>query len=297
MFVSGTDGFDQFLFLFFVDFFPFALKLLQFYFGERASRGVAAHDCESCSGPGEHKSRVVGLAAHGIISGAEAATANHRDFWNDAVCHGVYHFRAGANDAAPLRVFSDHETVYVMQKNQRNAVLVAIENEAGGFFRGLGIDYAAKFDAFLVRAARQRLHVFFLIGYDADGPAADARVTTEQSFSILCAIFFEFTGVHNAGDDLPHVVLFSGIARKQPVDIPGGKERVARFHMAEWRSVGRAHLVYQRANPRDARIVVRLAEIHRAANLGVHFGAAEVFRGSFLSNGCLHQSGPWQKSS
>ena len=135
MLVSGTHGFDQFLFLFFVDFFPFALELFQFYFGERAGRGVAAHYRESCRGPREHEARVVGFAAHGVISGTETAAANHRDFWNDAVCHRVHHFCASANDAAPLRVFSDHETVHVVKKNQRNAVLVAIENEARGFFR------------------------------------------------------------------------------------------------------------------------------------------------------------------
>src|SRR5258708_14733089 len=36
-----------------------------------------------------------------------------------------------------------------MHENQRNAVLIAIENEARGFFRGLRGNYAAKFDAFL----------------------------------------------------------------------------------------------------------------------------------------------------
>src|SRR5437879_8262062 len=129
-----------------------------------------------------------------------------------------------------------------MEQNERDSVLVAIKNETRGFFRGLGINHAANFYTFLVRAARQRLHVFFLIGHDADSPSSDARISAQQRFAILRAIFFEFAGVYDARDDLFHVVLFSGIARKYSVDVLAGKERVARFHMAERRSVWRAHL-------------------------------------------------------
>src|SRR5947208_16349702 len=99
----------------------------------------------------------------------------------------------------------------------RYAVLIAIENEARGFFRGLGINHATEFDTFLVRAARQRLHMFFLIGDNADGPPADARVSAQHRFAILRAIFFALAGVHNPGATFPHVVLLPGIARKDSV--------------------------------------------------------------------------------
>src|SRR6266404_4640252 len=295
MFVGGADGFDQFLFLFFVDFFAFAFELLQFYFGERAGRGIAAHDREARRGPREHKAWVVGFAAHGVISGAEAAAANYRNLWNDAVGHGVYHFCAGADDAAPLRVFADHEAVYIVEKNQGNAILIAVENEACGFFRGLGINHAAKFDTFLVRAARQCLNVFFLIRDDADGPAANARIAAKKGFAILRAVFFEFACIHNAGNDFSHVVLLARVARKDSEDIIAGVERVARFHVAEWRSVRRADFVNKRPNSKNARIIIRLAEIHRAANLRVHLGATKIFRGSFLADRRLHQRGSSQK--
>src|SRR2546426_5808967 len=212
MFVSGADGFDQLFFLFFVDFFAFALELLQFYFGERAGCGVAAHHREARRGPGEHEARVVGFAAHGVISSAETAAANYRNLWHDAVRYGVYHFRAGADDAAPFRVFADHEAVYVVQKNQWDAILVAIENEARRFFRGLGINHPAKFDTLLVRAARQCLHVFFLIGDNADGPAANAGVSAKKSFAVLRAVLFELARIDGARDDLLHVILFRWIA-------------------------------------------------------------------------------------
>src|SRR2546426_8381940 len=212
MFVSGADGFDQLFFLFFVDFFAFALELLQFYFGERAGCGVAAHHREARRGPGEHEARVVGFAAHGVISGAKTAAANYRYFWYHAVGDGVHHLCASANNAAPLRVFADHETVYVVQKNKRNAILIAIENEARSFFSGLGINHAAKFNSFLIGAARQCLHMFFLIRDDADGPAANAGVSAKKSFAVLRAVLFELARIDGARDDLLHVILFRWIA-------------------------------------------------------------------------------------
>src|SRR5882724_4883774 len=179
VFVGSADGIVEFLFLFLVDFFAFAFELLQLDFDERAGSGIAAHHREARRRPGEHEARIVGFAAHGVVSGAEAAAANHGDLWYDAVRHGVYHFRAGANDAAPFGVFTDHEAVYVVEKNQRDAILVAVENKARGFFRGFGVNHAAKFHALLVRTARERLHVFFLVRDDSDGPASNARIAAE----------------------------------------------------------------------------------------------------------------------
>src|ERR1700722_1409177 len=73
--VARLDGGEEFLLGFLVDFFAFALELLELDFGERACGGVAAHDGVAGRGPRENKARVVGFAAHGVMSGAEAATA------------------------------------------------------------------------------------------------------------------------------------------------------------------------------------------------------------------------------
>src|SRR5437016_8215189 len=150
VFVGAAHRFVQFFLLFLVDSFAFALELFQLDFDEGAGCGVAAHDGEACCRPSKHEARVVGFATHGVVSGAEAAAANYGYFWNDAVRYRIHHFCAGANDAAPLRILADHEAVYVVQKNKRDAILVAIENEARGFFGGLRVNYAAKFDALLV---------------------------------------------------------------------------------------------------------------------------------------------------
>ena len=131
---------------------PFAFELLDFDFDERARGGFAAHHGVARRRPGENESRVVGLAAHGVVAGAEAAAADHGDFRHDAIGHGVDHFRARANDAAPLGFLADHEAVHVVQENQRDQILVAVQDEARGFLRRFGVDHAAEFDALVARA-------------------------------------------------------------------------------------------------------------------------------------------------
>ena len=55
--------------------------------------------------------------------------------------------------------------------------------------------------------------------------------------------------------------------------------------------VGRAHFFSERADALEAGFVIGLAEIDRAADLGVHFCAAEFFGGSFLADGGLDEGG------
>src|SRR5579872_4104385 len=74
--VGGFDRGEEFLLGFLVYFFTFALELLEFDFGEGACCGVAAHDGVAGGGPGENETRIVGFAAHGVVSGAEAAAAD-----------------------------------------------------------------------------------------------------------------------------------------------------------------------------------------------------------------------------
>ena len=130
-----------------------------------------------------------------------------------------------------------------MQKHQRNAVLVAVHDKARGFFRRFGINHAAKFHALLVRAACQRLHMLFLIGHDSDGPASDARIAAQNRLSILGAIFIELAGVHDARNDLPHVILLRGVAGKNAVNPFARILRRTWRYMAKRRRIRRAHLV------------------------------------------------------
>ena len=216
------------LFFGFVDFFAFAFELFEFDFGKGAGSGVAAHDGVPRGGPSEDETRVKGFAAHGVIAGAETAAADDRNFRHYAVRHRINHFCAGADDAGPFGVFADHEAIDVVEENQRDAVLVAVEDEASGFLGGLGVDDAAEFDAFLIGAAGCGGYVFLLIGDDADRPATDAGVAAEQSFAVFGAVFLEFSGVDDAGEDVAHVVLLAGVVGEDGVDFFAGVKGFAR---------------------------------------------------------------------
>src|SRR2546428_4630066 len=197
MFVGCADGFEEFLFCFLVHFFTFALELLQLDFNERACGGFATHYRVTRGGPGKDEARIVRLAAHSIVSRAEAATANDGDFGHDAVGDRIHHFGAGADDAAPFGVFAYHKSIYIVKKDQRDAILIAIENEARSLLGGLGVNHAPELDALLIRAWRECLHMLFLIGDDADCPAADASVSAEHRFAVFGAIFFKLAAVDN----------------------------------------------------------------------------------------------------
>ena len=58
-----------------------------------------------------------------------------------------------------------------------------------------------------------------------------------------------------------------------------------------------AHLVHQRANARDARVIVRLAKIDRAADLRVHLARRPVLpREVFCPIAACTSAGPARKS-
>ena len=78
------------------------------------------------------------------MAGPERAADDDSDLRHDGIGNGIHHFRARLYDAAPLGVAADHESVDVVQKDQRDQVLVAVHDEAGGFFRGFGVNHAAK---------------------------------------------------------------------------------------------------------------------------------------------------------
>src|SRR6266849_6137842 len=99
-----------------------------------------------------------------------------------------------------------------------------------------------KKNTILIRPAHQRINEFFLIGYNSNDPAAEARVSAQKRLAVFRAIFFEFAGVHDAGDDFPHVVLLARIAGKKSVDVVVGVERGAGLHVAEGRCVRRSDL-------------------------------------------------------
>src|SRR3989441_3917027 len=228
--VRRADGLVKFLFLLLAQLLAFALELLDLDFDERPRRGVAAHDRVARGGPGKNEARVIGLAAHRVVARAETPAEDHADFGHHAVRHRIHHLGARADDAAPFRLFADHKPIDVVQKNKRHQVLVAVEDEARGFRRRFRVDYAAELDALLARTASHcrddALHVFLLVGDDADGPAADARVPAEHRLAVFGAVLLKHRAVHDPGNDLPHIVLLRWVGREDSVDVLGRIERL-----------------------------------------------------------------------
>src|SRR5438046_8780352 len=130
MLVRGAHGFVELFLLLFVDLLALTLELFQLDLHERSGCGIAAHHRVARRGPRKNKSWIIGFATHGVMTGPKAAPANHGNLGDHAVRNGVDHLRASADDAAPFGVFADHESVDVMKKNERDAVLIAVENRS-----------------------------------------------------------------------------------------------------------------------------------------------------------------------
>src|SRR5580693_1211662 len=148
-------------------------------------------------------------------------------------------------------------------------MLVAVEHEARGFFGGFGINDASEFHVRFAGVGLGVADVSFLVGDDANGPPADARVTAKNRRAIFSAIFIPAAAVHDARDDFVHVILFAGVRRKNAIDFTGRVERRFGRFVVEWRIAGMADLIYKRADTVEAGFVIRFAEIHGAADLRV----------------------------
>ena len=183
-----------------------------------------------------------------------------------------------------------------MKKHQRNQVLVAIHNEARGFFRRLGIDDPAEFHA-LAAFVVGGLSVQLLVGDNPNGESADAAVTAEQRLSIFGFVFIEAAAVENARQNFLGVIRARRRRIVNTVDFLGGQRGLNRFLAVPRRLPPVSPFFDQAAEACDAGFVGGLAIIHRAADGSVHFGAAQFFGGHFLADGGLHQGGACQKKS
>ena len=139
------------------------------------------------------------------MSRAERAADDHRNFRHHGIRNRVHHLRARLDDAAPLGIAAHHKSVHVMEKNQRNQILVAVHDEARRFLRRFGIDHATELDplvAFVVRSLR----VQFLVGDDSHGESANARIAADQRLAIFRLVFVEAAAIEHARQNLFHVV-------------------------------------------------------------------------------------------
>src|SRR5262249_3552775 len=107
-------------------------------------------------------------------------------------CDDVHQLRAGPDDAGLLGLFADHEAVYILQKEQGSARLIAIHDEAGGFVGAIDVDHAA-----VLQRALSRLAPLPLIGDDADGPTTEPTRAAHERLAILSLVLVERRVIEN----------------------------------------------------------------------------------------------------
>src|SRR5581483_9022357 len=138
--------------------------------------------------------------------------------------------------------------------------------------------------------------VRFLVGNDADCMAADPRIAAQNSAAKFSLILIELATIDNSGDHLAHLVdirsAWSGI--QQSIEIVCCKfwrihSSVESASLKAPGSRARSHLRHQRTQPRQAEMIVRLFEVDRAGNFGVHCRASQLLWIGLLSNGRLHK--------
>ena len=110
---------------------------------QHLGRLLAAHDGQLGGGPSHNQTGIVGLSAHGVVSGAVGVPYDDRKLRNHAVGYRVDHLGAVFDDAAVLAPGSYHEAGDVLEKHQGYLFLVAIRNKTSGLVRGIAVNDTA----------------------------------------------------------------------------------------------------------------------------------------------------------
>ncbi|MNQ70700.1 hypothetical protein D3C85_853440 [compost metagenome] len=228
----------------------------------------AAHHRGLAVGPGEDEARVEAAAAHGVVAGAVGAADHDGQLGHGGVGHRLDHLRAVLDHAELFRLGADHEAGGVVEEQDRRVALLAQLDELRGLGRTLRGDRA-------------------VIADKAAGLAFDLQMAADRLVVELVLEVEKHRAVGDAGDDFAHVVGLLGIGRHQaeqfvdrvqgfaPVLLrPRRQLRVPRQHGENF--AGDAHAIG---------IVFRQV-FGGAGDLGVHFGAAQLFvGGDFAGSG------------
>ena len=248
---------------------------------DHVARLRRAHHGVTGVGPREDEARIEGLAAKRVVARAIAAADDHGELRHGGVAHRVHQFRAAADDAALLGVLPNHEALHILKKDQRQPRLVAVEDKPRRLVRAVGIDHARH-----LQARRLRLHAHALVRHDAHRAAADPRIHAHEGFAVVGLVFLDRPGVDYAGQQVARIVVLASVDRDQVVNV---RRRTRRCRGRDrHRSIGRQQ-ADERLEPLEAGRIVLLLEIHRAADLRVHRGAAQRLAVDLLADGGLHQ--------
>ena len=164
--------------------------------------------------------------------------------------------------------------------------MIAIHDEARGFVGAVGVNDAAHLDAGFLGA-----DLMALIGDDADRMAADAGVGGDERFAVIGLVFIERIRIDDRGEKIARVVGFLTFETDQIVNRIRIFRRMSRVFLRAifFRGLGFRQMGDERTQPLQARRIILLIEINRAADFGVHVRAAEFFGIDDLSDGGFDQ--------
>src|SRR5262249_3134925 len=145
--------------------------------------------------------RIERLAAKGIVTGSERTAQDDGKLGHHTVGDHIHKFGPGADDSRLLGVAPDHETVYILEEEQRHPALVAVHDETRCLVRAIDVDDAAVLKRPLCRAAP-----LTLVGNDPHRQAAESTISAYQRLPVVRLVFVKRSSVDNTAEHVADVV-------------------------------------------------------------------------------------------
>src|SRR5437764_13012880 len=122
------------------------------------------------------------------------------------------------------------------------------------------------------------LRMQFLIGDDPHRNTADASIPADHSFAVLRLVLIESAPVHNAGQNLLHVIRPGWRGIIDTVNFLRRQNGWLRLSSIPRRLPSIAPLFHDSANACQAGFVIGLAKIYRTADSRMHSCASQLVR-------------------
>ena len=255
-----------------------ALGLLLLDLHQHARGLFGAHHRDARVRPHPQEARVVGAAAHAVVTGAKTAANDHRELGHPGTGHRGHQLGAVLGDAAFLVLLADHKAGDVLQEQQRNAALAGQFDKVRALLRGLG-----KQDA--------------VIGQNRHRIAVQVRKPAHQRGAEQRLELIERAVVDQPRNHLAHVERLLAVSRNHPVQL---LHRIARRqHRA---AVQLALLVPVQigdaaAGQSQGVFVILGVMVGHARGAAVHIRAAQRLGADHFAGRGLHQRRPGEEDS
>ena len=152
------------------------------------------------------------LRVHHDVRTAVGLAGDDLNPWHRRLTEGVQQLRSVTDDAFVFLVDAGKEPGNVDEYQQRNVERIAGANEAGGFLRGLDVEYAGEHHR--------------LIRHDADGATINSTEATDHRLGPMGEVLHELAIVDHGGDHLMHVIGHRGAVGKDRVEFGAEPLRV-----------------------------------------------------------------------